>query len=234
MDRKKMKKGCLIFTLTLFLLIPLLTARDCLAEPYYPLKEGMVWEYQITRKGLGDIGGGTSIWTRKALAPRKLNDKKVVPLQDQNGYLVFVIEDDIGVGNYARQNISDIEPRTLQPIDYFIKYPLKTVATDQKKSNTILLERAVDVDLTVTIETLSDTVTVPAGTFENCLRIKYWGKKTERIAFPIESTAIIEIEGFDWYAKNVGGIKAIRTEKTNNLQLGWSKQMIIQLMKFTK
>ena len=233
MDRKKMKKGCLIFMLILFLLIPLLIGADCLAEPYCPLREGMVLEYQI-RTMQGKTETGSFYLIRKALAPRKLNDKKVVPLQDQKGNLLFIVEDDIGIGVYATQTISDIEPKILQSIDYFLKYPLKVGTTDKRSQKTVLLDEKVDVDITMTIETLTDTVTVPAGTFENCLRIKYSGKKALKVYVPSEGTAIVEIEIFEWYAKNIGLIKSIRSEKASNLFLGWPQQRILQLVKFTK
>jgi hypothetical protein len=224
MAREKMKKGG-VFLIVILSFLLLLSVADCLAEPYYPLKEGMVWEYQI-------VGMGT--WTRKALAPRKLNDKKVVPLQDQNGNLSFIIEDNKGVGEYAMQNVSDIEPKISQPTEYILNYPLKKGVMAQRKDKTVFLTEKIDVDVTATIETLTDTVTVPAGTFENCLRIKYSGKKDVKVAIPFESTATVEIEGYDWFAKNVGWIKSIRTEKANNLTLGLGKQVVIQLIKFTK
>jgi hypothetical protein len=176
MDREKMKKGYLILMLILFFLIPLLIAADCLAELYFPLSEGMVWEYQYIMKNVvreGHTHSNNVI--RKALAPRKLNDKEVFPLQDQKGNLLFVLADDVGVCYYAQQSIRDTEPKIFQPTEYFLKYPLKEGATEETRKKTILLNPHVDVDVdvTMTIETLTDTVTVPAGTFENCLRIKY-------------------------------------------------------------
>jgi len=105
----------------------------------------------------------------------------------------------------------------------------------QVKGTTRFLKQPISVDKTETIETLIDVVTLPAGTFENCIRIKSSAKTTVSFEGPLRAIANVEVEGFDWYAPNIGWIKGILTEQTNNLQLGWpGQQMIHQLIKFTK
>ena len=89
-------------------------------------------------------------------------------------------------------------------------------------------------DKTETIETLTDVVSVPAGTFENCIRIRSYGKTTASPEGPFRAIPHVEVEGVDWYAPNIGWIKGILTEQSNDLQLGWpGQQMIHQLTKFT-
>ncbi len=227
------KVKCLI--VILLLVLPLLQEINCYAEQYYPLNEGTKWEYQTFQK---DLGGGVTErfnWSRKALAPRTLLDKKVIPLQYENGALEFIIEDAVGIGIYARQDITDTKPKFFQPTDYFLKYPLKRGLMRQVKGTTKFLKQPIRVDKTITVETLIDIVTVPAGTFENCIRIKSSGKTTVNFEDPFRIKANVEVEAFDWYAPNVGWIKGILTEQTDNLQLGWpGQQMIHQLIKFTK
>ena len=104
----------------------------------------------------------------------------------------------------------------------------------QVKGTTRFLKQPISVDKTETIETLIDVVTLPAGTFENCIRIKSSAKTTVSFEGPLRAIANVEVEGFDWYAPNIGWIKGILTEQTNNLQLGWpGQQMIHQLTKIT-
>jgi len=213
----------------------LLEGINCFAEQYYPLNEGRKWEYQTFQK---DVGGSVTErfkWSRTALAPRILLDKKVVPLQYGSGALKFIIEDDVGVGLYAHQDITDKAPKFFQPTDYFLKYPLKIGMMRQVNGITRLLKKPILVDKTETIETVTDVVTVPAGTFENCIRIKSSGKTTISFEEPFRAVANVEVEGFDWYAPRIGWIKGILTEQTNNLQLGWpGQQMVHHLIKFTK
>lgn len=215
-------------------MLPLLEGMNCFAGQYYPLEEGRKWEYQTFQKDLRGIGTERFNWGRTALAPRILLDKKVVPLQYGNGALKFIIEDDIGIGLYAHQGIKDTGPNFFQPTDYFLKYPLKIGVMRQVKGITKFLKHPVSVDKTESIETLTDVVTVPAGTFENCIRIKSYGKTTVSAEGPFRAIAHVEVEGVDWYAPNIGWVKGILTEQTNDLQLGWpGHQMIHQLIKFT-
>lgn len=59
-----------------------------------------------------------------------------------------------------------------------------------------------------------------------------WGRTAAE--GPFRGIAHVEVEGVDWYAPNIGWVKGILTEQTNDLQLGWpGHQMIHQLIKFT-
>lgn len=67
----------------------------------------------------------------------------------------------------------------------------------QVKGITKFLKHPVSEDKTETIETLTDVVTVPAGTFENCIRIKSYGKTTGSTEGPFRAIAHVEVEGVD-------------------------------------
>lgn len=216
-------------------MLPLLEGGSSFAEEYYPLNEGRKWEYQTFQKDLGGIVTERFNWSRKALAPRILLDKKIVPLQYGNGSLNFIIEDDVGIGLYARQDITDTGPTFFHPTDYFLKYPLKIGVMRQVTGPTKFLKQPIRVDKTETIETLTDVVTVPAGSFKNCIRIKSSGKITVNSEGPFKTITNVEVEGFDWYAPHIGWIKGILTEQTNDFQLGWpGQQRIHQLIKLSK
>lgn len=223
---------CKIMFFVLCFLIIILGGTNTFAEQYFPLKEGMSWEYQMTRQGRFS-GVETSTYTRKALAARKFDEVKLVPLQYNNGFLQYIIQDKFGVAVYAYQGIDDVKPKASRPIYYFLQYPLKQGAIQQTRFKTDLLEMQVDVDVTLTIETLSDTVSVPAGTFKNCIRIKGYGTKTIQVdIMPVKAT--IEIETYEWYAPNVGWIKSIMNQNGSHPVLGGPGQEIHQLLKFTK
>lgn len=71
------------------------------------------------------------------------------------------------------------------------------------------------VPVTYTIENMKDTVKVPAGTFEKCLRVL--GRDT----IPVEAGGHIgnveaTIETADWYAAGAGLVKTVRREKSTS------------------
>ena len=57
--------------------------------------------------------------------------------------------------------------------------------------------------VSLTIESVSDEVKVPAGTFKDCLKIKQVG----------ENDAGTAVMGYEWYAPKVGVVKSMVTIK---------------------
>ncbi len=104
--------------------------------------------------------------------------------------------------------------------------PLKVGAHWQRQSTTGALEIVVDpfrrllrievpVSLDFVVESMDDAVSVKAGDFTHCLRIRGTGKGF----FNSDKTlgkAHISVEQTDWYAPGVGLVKTIREEKTDN------------------
>jgi len=65
----------------------------------------------------------------------------------------------------------------------------------QVKTTTRFLREPISVDKTETIETLTDVVTVPAGTFENCIRIKSSGKTLSTLRDHLEPWLMSKLKG---------------------------------------
>jgi hypothetical protein len=114
-----------------------------------------------------------------------------------------------GIYKFATQSPKDVSPKILKTPNYIIKYPIKIGTSWEIEARSKLLNDAL-VMLKATIEAIDDVVTVPAGTFKNCLRIKTEGviRKEE-----LGNEIIVNIEGYRWYAPGVGFIKDIRKEK---------------------
>ncbi len=161
---------------------------------YYPLKADMTWVYQVSG---GIFGPGKEVETN--FPSRELKGKKVVPRKSEKGLessFTFIGEDRDGIYIFARQPPSAMEPIILQPPAYLIRYPIQVsttweVSMPKGKNDTLTLQ--------VAIESISETVTVPAGTFERCLKVKSVGSATDGGS----------IEVYDWYAPGVGLIKSI-------------------------
>lgn len=60
------------------------------------------------------------------------------------------------------------------------------------------------IPITSTIETLDDVVTVPAGTFQHCVRVRSTGENQDGA-----------LEDLNWYAPNIGLIKFVRQERNS-------------------
>jgi len=188
-------------------------------ETYYPLDEGRKWIYQTSFTKGPERKTGKIMVTN--LAPRKLEDKIVIPrkwdiLKDETNtstnityFFSFIGKDVQGIYEFAFQSPEDVSPKILKSPNYIIRYPIKIGTSWEVEARSKLLNDAPMI-LKTTIEAIDDIVTVPAGTFKNCLRIKAEGviRKEE-----LGNEIIVNIEGYRWYAPGVGFIKDIRKEK---------------------
>jgi len=202
-------------------------------DSYYPLKEGMIWEYQMTSGSMMGGSGGSKIVVTN-FTSRELNGKKVTPQKyDVQGQTVFVfmVDDSSGVSIFAKQNPGAIDPEIEKNQNYAIKYPIKVGTAWEDRTETSLLNEKVSITLTSTIERIDEVVTVPAGTFEKCLRVKSIGNTSKNMG--IFGVASISVEQYAWYAPGVGTVKSISKEKSNNLMLGGG-ELTLQLESFKK
>lgn len=165
-------------------------------ENYFPLQEKMTLEYALTRlKADGAKEEGKLFVTN--LAPTKLENKTVVPrryemkVQDtlKQSYAVFFHNDKDGMLFFAIQTDKEAKPQLFTPPFYYLKNPLKPGAAwgggDTPRG---------------TVESIDETVTVPAGTFKGCLRVK--------LTFPPDKPLA---EGIFWYGERVGIVKSTYT-----------------------
>lgn len=224
-----MKRGFLAI-----LIVICFTSLSFASDYLYKHKEGTVKTFKIITKGpLVDNSGSNSA---KALAPMMLAGKKVYPWVWKNGLVLYMHYDKIGVYTLAGQKPSDVEPQIVKNINYEIKYPIKVGTSWQKELTTYLLEKKIDVSCTRKIESLKDTVTVPAGTFKNCLRMKTWGKRVIKGNNPYISKYLMPTKGFwvsveihSWYAPKVGWIKSIIKHNTNHSHVGYPTERVMLL-----
>lgn len=190
------------------------------SDSYFPLSEGMTWKYNISIDSM--LGGQKELnFTIINFPSRELEGKEVTPrktdIQEQIIF-DFVINDANGIYSFADQGHNELEPKIRQTQTYYIKYPIKVGTTWEEIYKTNLLAEKVSVTTTSIIESIDDVVTVSAGTFEKCLKIKSVGhiKKTIGVFGVVD----ISIEQYNWYAPGVGFVKEIAKEMSNNLKLG--------------
>lgn len=215
--------GKRFFYLTLFALF--LASCGVNITDYYPLKEGMSWEYRIDKSQTQDI---------ENFAPRDMGGIEVIPQKIENSAgtaFHFVTKDKDGIYTYAYQAPSATEPKVLPEADYILKNPLKPGKSWEESASVQLLLESIPYAMVYLVESKSETVTVPAGTFENCLLIKGSGlAQSDKGALGIIKISITED---NWYAPGVGLVKSVRKQSGNHVLAG-SGETLVQLLSWKK
>jgi hypothetical protein len=189
---------------------------DELSESYFPLKAGMRWEYTIT-----STQGQTQKLRISNLALREVNGVKVTPRKWELGASTFfelMIQDGTGIYRYAEQVSETATPNLVTPIECHLKFPI--APGESWDMVTKVGNNPLTVNLT--IESVSDEVKVPAGTFKDCLKIKQVGENKA-------GTAVI---GYEWYAPKVGIVSSMVTIKQKTQAGTTSENRSYQLVSF--
>ena len=171
---------------------------DELSESYYPLKEGMRWEYNVTT----DHGQPQKLIITN-LAPREVNGVKVTPRKWEIGGRAFIElmeKTDAGIYRFAEQSAENSPPTIVTPKECHLKFPI--TGRDSWNMTTKVGNSSLNVSLT--IESVADEVKVPAGTFKDCLKIRQVG----------ENDAGVAVLGHEWSAPKVGVVKSTVIIKT--------------------
>jgi hypothetical protein len=169
-------------------------------ESYIPLNEGWSWDYAI----ISLIDGNHKIYTATNLKSIHLQGRKVTPKKTDMGggdiALWFYGENKDGIFIIGRQLSQDIKPKLYEGgEDYLLKFPIHQGATWESHG------------MKTTIESIGEQITVPAGTFINCI-------KTKKVS--------VDGEVVRWYAPGVGLVKQVLKLK--------GKDNIVKLVSFHK
>jgi hypothetical protein len=192
------------------------------AETYFPLKEGGTWEYGLTMSKGGTASESLTA-VSKNLPRRDLKGIKVTPrtieVNAESGLgsatsFSFCAEDVNGVYELGEQKADSVEPTIHAAPRYFLKYPLKVGTRWTTGAETAILGVAHPVTLTNTIESISEVVTTPAGTFEGCVKVRGVGR-TISTKEGDGTSSQIDVEDCCWYAPGVGLVQEADSEKNN-------------------
>jgi hypothetical protein len=203
------------------------------SDSYYPLKEGITWTYQISMSRLGSAESQKIVVTN--FASRDLKGKKVTPQKlDVNGQtsFSFYAEDESGIFEYASQGPGAPEPEIKVTPTYTLKNPIQVGTTWEDKTKTAFENEKIPYTLKSMIESKDEIVTVPAGTFKGCIKVKGTGSAEKNTG--LFGIAKIKVEHYDWYAPGIGMIKSIVKESSNNIAAGYGGEATLQLESFKK
>ena len=196
-------------------------------QDYYPMKENTTMKYKIvmeTRKR--DNINSNSIDIKKTdmelervfLSPEKLKEKEVFPIKQNFGnnrvsYLYVTKEKD-GYAMYAEKGMNAKEPTIHNDPKYFIKNPIEVGNKWDYKGVMINAPNQLPVTLVCNIDSITDSVSVPMGTFEKCLIVKCEGQA--EFSYPLLGTIKFNNSIRWWFAPGVGIVKS---EQINSCSL---------------
>jgi hypothetical protein len=189
---------------------------DELNQSYFPLKEGRRWEYNV----ISDQAATQKLLITN-LAPREVSGTKVTPRKWELGGSTFIElmkQDETGTYRYAEQKGDKAPPSLITPMECHLKFP---VAEGSSWNMAAKLGHNT-VNISLTIESLSDEVKVPAGTFQDCVKVKQAG----------ENDAGMSVMGYEWYAPKVGVVKSVVTIKQKSKEGTKSETRTYQLVSF--
>lgn len=192
-----MKKSKLIIVTTLLIISLFMSVSVVNSADYFPLSVGNTWIYYPSFGANGNrvdtvigeetINGiHTYIWNRQEAPDDNYNEKR------------WIATDNSGVKVYKYWDNLEVDPAVI------INPPWVTFKSNPNVGDTFTgeFEPYSGIRYTVTsyIESVSETVTVPAGSFTNCVRIKVLNEMTENS----NKTAVGWYR--EWYAPNIGRV----------------------------
>ena len=205
---------------------------------YFPLSDGKIWNYSIViNPGVEDklVYKKTNFTLEKQtiLGREKKNKKQVYPIIREDNSIYYYAKNKNGITREGMQQRGDFPIKYEKDKKYVLKFPLKLGTEWQSVSKTYLILRryayfdyraTTNFDLKYKIDSLDESIKVPAGKFDNCIKIIGNGKTTF-IGDREIGTIKILVSTIDWYAPNVGLVKSIRKEETDSDLFGTSKMV---------
>lgn len=206
---------------------------------YFPLKQGFKWRYDValtTRDGLEK-----QRYILNNLGPSELDSKPVYLRKSLDGTILYYAADAESIRFLG--SLSDTIPggEFSAKEQIVMQYPPVLDANWETITETRLLKKTgppqktefrivAKVPLEVKIESLNETVDVPAGIFNNCLKISMTGS-TMKDAGNYVGLTLVNVEETSWYAPEIGLIKLERVETTQSdaLDVG---TLLVELAEF--
>lgn len=181
---------------------------------YYPLDAGLAWQYRVS---LAEGGGVITTTADVAnLQPADVLGRTGVPQRSDmfgQSLMRYLAKDGRGVFEYAQQAGSGGTPVGNDTPNYVLRVPVADGTTWSSTWQSTRDGRQVSFPTVKAIAATDETVTVPAGTFSGCIRLRIAGKAQANLT---SGPATIEVRGDEWYAPEIGLIKGAFSETVNS------------------
>lgn len=187
---------------------------------YFPLNDGLRWQYRLTTSnGLGQ--SETEIGFR-AQSVTSESGPGVAARLSSLGTRYFFDVTEAGIFRVAKQTAADATPVHDPVARAVLKLPVRVGTNWTSTTHPYVLARllpmgvdirhSVTLSMNYTIAAIDTSVTVPAGTYSNC--VKVIGRATYGLYGDGRSGFIsIPVTTEEWYAPDVGLVKLVRTEE---------------------
>lgn len=198
------------------LLLVLASVLCSCGNSFFPLEEGLAWTYQMSMET--DYGRVSSVKMKiENMKKRELAGRQVTPQKVNLGgptSFNFMVDDSEGIFEFASQGANSAEPAILSNPLFYLRHPLQ-VGTEWKihRAPVFLKE---PFTMSARIESIEETVTVPAGTFERCIKVVAAG--VERGVL-FGDNVEIKFDRSTWFCPGVGLVKHVRHEGRRSLSL---------------
>ena len=196
----------------------------CSGEPpdpdsYFPLEPGLRWTYRVTTTVAG--ASRESRFSEHNAPPENVKGLEHAVRVTSDGTRYYLLETGEGVLRAAKRTLVESTPRFDEPPRWVLKRPLTPGSTWDHETHPYVLRRLHPYEESLTgslrfrmayeITAVDETVEVPAGRFEHCLRVDGDARLT-LYADGRTGYQDIEIDTAEWYAPGVGLVKLVREE----------------------
>ena len=198
-------------------------SRPPVENRYMPLGEGRTWRYKVTPRQVFD--GDELLLDVTNLKARELNGRYVTPQRyelDGRPSIQFLGVDHQGVYRWAVQSPETAQPKFESDSAYYLVYPLERGKTWEEEAETTFLPKPVHLTLKSKIESTGETVSVSAGDFTDCVKVRAEGSKRIPVPGSYSRFDIVSVRYDTWYAPDVGMVKS-EAEELHNSTSGFAR-----------
>ncbi len=207
-------------------------------DEYYPLDNGRWWYFStrttildepaeqrliVANIGAGKLADGSRVLIQRQSSGREVQIQKTARGLERSAVRVSLL------AKPTPQAPILILPAERQPgTSWTIATRLRLIESRTFARQDKLGNRDLPLELVMSIGAVDAAVTVPAGTFANCIRIDGIGNRAVRTDRG-NASARVAVEHHEWYAPGVGLVKATRSESAESpfLKTGHYTQELI-------
>lgn len=190
------------------------------AQSYFPLDVGHRWQYALRYEG--EDAPPDEVLNINVDRVVSLANRQVAVRRDALGVDYYIADDETGLYRIAKKIDTDDAPTLDAAPRYVLKKPFVVGTEWSAETLPYLIKRKSEfprelrythkATMSYRIEATNETVTVPAGTFQRCLKVT--GTALLRLyTDPVNGFNDVPLISIEWYCQGVGLVKFERSEK---------------------
>jgi hypothetical protein len=203
------------------------------AQDYFPLEPGMTRIYRVTQNGTSGEEVLPLI-VRTVFAPSIDGKKYVFPVQLEDGTIVHVFKNRESTCPFVEQALNEAERAIRKTPIRFLANPIMPGSIEARYESMLIglqNEGWRGTTVRIDVQNEKETVTVPAGVFSACVKVKY-EVEHKLLRDKIEETILIV--AYDWFAPGIGWVKRVGEQTDRQELTGGNIVVIYELLSFSK